>query len=382
VEVDEAKERAGEANSWVESEVMNFSLRKRRAGAAAKAAGAEGMLITHLPDVRYLCGFTGSSGAVVLVGGRAVLFTDGRYTAQAKIEAAGTRVVIAKKPAVIAACEWIEAAGVRRCGFDAAHTTVAALETMRTAVSSKVRRGMFVAVGSLVAGMREVKDKDEIALVRAAAQVGCELFDGMLTYLEAGLTEVEVAATLEYAARLAGAEGMSFDTIVASGERSALPHGHATTAKLPKQGFVTLDFGVILDGYCSDMTRTVHMGKAQAGERDVYDSVLEAQEAAVAVVAPGVTAGEVDEAARSVLRRDKLDQYFSHSTGHGVGLEIHEGPRLAAKQTQVLEQGMVITIEPGVYMPGRFGLRIEDMVLVTETGGEVLTPSVKAWIEL
>jgi Xaa-Pro aminopeptidase len=233
---------------------------------------------------------------------------------------------------------------------------------------------MFVAVGPLVARLREVKDAEEIARIRAAARVGCELFEGMLTYLEAGLTEAEVAATLEYAARLAGAEGMSFDTIVASGVRSALPHGRATAAKLPKRGFVTLD--------SSDMTRTVHMGKAMPGERDVYDSVLEAQEAAVAAVAPGVTAGEVDEAARSVLRRVKLDKYFSHSTGHGVGLEIHEGPRLAAKQKQVLEQGMVITIEPGVYMPGRFGLRIEDMVLVTARGGEVLTPSVKAWIEL
>jgi Xaa-Pro aminopeptidase len=362
--------------------VMNFSLRKKRAGAAAKTIGVDGMLITHLPDVRYLSGFTGSSAALVLVGSRATLFTDGRYTAQARIEAAGTKVVIAKKPALVAACEWLEAAGVTRCGFDAAHTTVDALETMRKTVPAKMRRGMFVAVGPVVAGMREVKDADEIKLIRAAARVGCDLFEGMLTYMEAGLTEVEVAATLEYAARLAGAEGMSFDTIVASGERSALPHGHATRAKLPKQGFVTLDFGVILDGYCSDMTRTVYMGKALPKVRDVYDSVLEAQEAAVAAVAPGVTAGEVDEAARSVLRRVKLDKYFSHSTGHGVGLEIHEGPRLAAKQTQVLEQGMVVTIEPGVYMPGRFGLRIEDMVLVTARGVEILTPSVKAWIEL
>jgi Xaa-Pro aminopeptidase len=361
---------------------MNFSLRKKRGGAAAKAAGVDGMLITHLPDVRYLCGFTGSNAVLVLVGGRATLFTDGRYTVQARAEAAGTKVVIAKKPAVVAACEWLEAAGVKRCGFDAAHTTVAALETMRKVLSAKVRRGMFVAVAPLVAGMREVKDADEINLIRAAALVECGLFEGMLTYLEAGLTETEVAATLEYAARLAGAEGMSFDTIIASGERSALPHGRATLAKLPKRGFVTLDFGVILDGYCSDMTRTVHMGKALPDERGVYDSVLEAQEAAVAAVAPGVTAGEVDEAARSVLRRVKLDKYFSHSTGHGVGLEIHEGPRLAAKQTQVLQQGMVITIEPGVYMPGRFGLRIEDMVLVTANGGEVLTPSVKAWVEL
>jgi Xaa-Pro aminopeptidase len=363
-------------------EEMNFSLRKRRAAAAAKSAGVDGILVTHLPDVRYLCGFTGSNAALVLAGRRTVLFTDGRYTEQAKVEAVGTRVVIAKKPAVVAACEWTAVAKVRRCGFDAAHTTVAALEAMRKAVPAKTRRGMFVAVGPLVARMREVKDAEEIAKIRTAARVGCELFEGMLTYLQAGLTEAEAAATLEYAARLAGAEGMSFDTIVASGVRSALPHGRATAAKLPKRGFVTLDFGVILDGYCSDMTRTVHMGKAMPGERDVYDSVLEAQEAAVAAVAPGVTAGEVDEAARSVLRRVKLDQYFSHSTGHGVGLEIHEGPRLAAKQKQVLEQGMVITIEPGVYMPGRFGLRIEDMVLVTAGGGEVLTPSVKAWIEL
>jgi Xaa-Pro aminopeptidase len=378
---------SGRAGSLGRIEEMNFSLRKRRAATAAKSAGVDGLLVTHVPDLRYLCGFTGSNGAVVLAGGRAVLFTDGRYATQAKAEAVGTRVVIAAKPAVVAACEWMAGAGVRRCGFDAANTTVAGLGAMRRAVArggsvARARSGMFIPVGPLVARMREIKDPEEIVKIRAAAQVGCELFEGMLSYLEAGLTESEVAATLEYAARLAGAEGMSFYTIVASGVRSTLPHGRATAAKLPKRGFVTLDFGVILDGYLSDMTRTVHMGKAMPGERDVYDSVLEAQEAAVAAVAPGVTAGEVDEAARSVLRRVKLDKYFSHSTGHGVGLEIHEGPRLAAKQKQVLERGMVITIEPGVYMPGRFGLRIEDMVLVTGKGGEVLTPSVKAWIEL
>lgn len=361
---------------------MDFRARKKRAAAAVAAAGVDGLLVTHLPDVRYLCGFTGSSAALVLARGGATLFTDGRYTAQAKAEAKGTRVVIAKKPAVATACEWMETAGIRRCGFDAAQTTVAGLESMRKAVSSRVRRGMFVAVGSLIARLREMKDADEIEKMRAAANLGCRLFDGMLDYLEPGLTELAVAAELEHAARLAGAEAMSFDTIVASGERSALPHGRASMAKLPKRGFVTLDFGVVLDGYCSDMTRTVHLGKALEGEREVYDAVLEAQEAAVAAVAPGVTSGDVDEAARSVLRRAGLDKYFSHSTGHGVGLEIHEGPRLAAKQKQVLEQGMVITIEPGAYMPGKFGLRIEDMVLVTAASGEVLTPSVKAWIEL
>ena len=361
---------------------MSLSLRKKSAVAAAKAAGMDGLLVTHLPDVRYLCGFTGSNGALALADGRAVLFTDGRYTAQAKVEAVGTRVVIAKKPAVAAACEWLDNAGVRRCGFDPAQTTVAALEGMRKAVSAKVRRSMFQATGPLVARLREVKDVEEIATMWKAARLGCRLFDGMLSYMQPGLTEIAVAAELEHAARLAGAEAMSFETIVASGERSSLPHGRATQAKLPRRGFVTLDFGVVVDGYASDMTRTVHMGKTLPDEREVYDAVLEAQEAAVAKVAPGVTAGEVDDAARSVLRKARLDRYFSHSTGHGVGLEIHEGPRLAAKQTQALEQGMVVTIEPGVYMPGRFGVRIEDMVLVTATGGEVLTPSVKAWIEL
>ena len=361
---------------------MTFSVRKRKAAAAAKAAGVDALLVTHLPDVRYLCGFTGSNAALVLAGSKAVLFTDGRYTAQAKAEVTGTRVVIAKKPVLPSACEWIEAAGVRRCGFDAANTTVAALESMRKAVSAKVRRGIFVAVGPLVARLRELKDAEEIQKIRAAAELGCRLFEELLEHIKPGVREAEVALALEVNAKMAGAEAMSFETIVASGGRSALPHGRASKAKLPKRGFVTMDFGVVLDGYMSDMTRTVHLGRALDGERDVYDAVLEAQEAAVAAVAPGVTAGGVDEAARSVLRRDGLDKYFTHSTGHGVGLEIHEGPRLAAKQTQVLEEGMVITIEPGVYMPGRFGVRIEDMVLVTKAGGEILTPSVKAWIEL
>jgi Xaa-Pro aminopeptidase len=361
---------------------MNFAARKKRAAGAAKATGVDGLLVTHLPDVRYLCGFTGSNAALVIAGGRAVLFTDGRYTAQAKDEVAGTRVVIAKKPVVTAACEWMVEAGVKRCGFDAVHTTVAALESMKKAVPAKVRRGMFVATEPLIARLREVKDADEVAKIRVAAQLGCRLFDEMLGYLRPGLKETEVAATLEHAARMAGAEAMSFETIVASGERSALPHGRASSARLPKRGFVTMDFGVVLDGYMSDMTRTVHLGRAQPEEREVYDAVLEAQEAAVSAVAVGVTAGEIDEAARSVLRKAGLDGYFTHSTGHGVGLEIHEGPRLAAKQMQKLEQGMVITIEPGVYMPGKFGLRIEDMVLVTAAGGEILTPSVKAWVEL
>ena len=175
---------------------------------------------------------------------------------------------------------------------------------------------------------------------------------------------------------------MSFDTIVASGVRSALPHGHATTARLPRRGFLTLDFGVILKGYCSDMTRTVHLGTPKPSERSAYQAVLEAQEAGVAAVGSGVSCGEVDEACRSVLRKAGLAEAFSHSTGHGVGLEIHESPRIGADQTARLASGMVVTIEPGIYLAGQFGIRIEDMVAVTRTGGQVLTPAPKALIEL
>jgi len=200
--------------------------------------------------------------------------------------------------------------------------------------------------------------------------------------LKPGHPEASAAAHLEFAAREHGAEGMSFETIVAAGPRSALPHGVASATRMPRRGFVVLDYGVILNGYCSDMTRTVCIGRATSEQRRVYDAVLEAQLAAIAAVAPGRTAGEVDEAARSVLKRAGLGQYFIHSTGHGVGLEIHESPRLAARQTDLLQPGMVITIEPGVYIGGKFGVRIEDMVLVTERGSEVLTRAPKVLLEL
>ncbi|HEV2618652.1 MAG TPA: aminopeptidase P family protein [Acidobacteriaceae bacterium] len=361
---------------------MSLNARKKQAMRAAKVAGVDALLVTHLPDVRWLTGFTGSNAALVLSGSRAVLFTDGRYTTQAKAEASGMRVVIAPKSAMIAACEWIAKARITRCGFDEGNTTVASLDQMRKAVPAGVRRKMFAPVGSLIAKLRWTKDADEVAKMRAAAALGCRLFESILSTMEPGMTETAVAAELEHAARNAGAEAMSFPTIVASGERSALPHGMASRKKLPRRGFVTLDFGVVLDGYCSDMTRTVHLGRATPQERAAYEAVLAAQEAGVAAVRAGTIAGDVDEAARSVLRTAGLADWFTHSTGHGVGLEIHEGPRLAQKQTQRLETGMIVTIEPGVYLPGKFGVRIEDMVLVTPTGGEILTTCTKAWIEL
>jgi Xaa-Pro aminopeptidase len=185
---------------------------------------------------------------------------------------------------------------------------------------------------------------------------------------------------MELAARNAGAEGMSFETIIAGGPRSALPHGRASLAAIPARGFVVCDFGVILHGYCSDRTRTVWMGAATAEGRRAYAAVLEAQLAAIDAIKPGVALQSVDGAARNVLKKHGLGKYFTHSTGHGVGLEVHEAPRVAQGQTDILQPGMVITIEPGVYLPGEWGVRIEDMVIVTPSGSEVLAPTQKEFL--
>jgi Xaa-Pro aminopeptidase len=347
-------------------------------------AGFPGLLVTHLPDVRYLCGFTGSSAALAVTRRTARLFTDGRYTAQAAEEVKAAQAKIVSGSPAIAGVQWLAAQpGVELAGFDAARTTVAELARWKTELPSRLRRGFLQSTpAAFVELLRCVKDEDELNLMKEAALLGCRLFDHILGFLRAGIPEIEVAAELEHQARMLGAEGMSFETIVASGARSALPHGRATEALLPRRGFVTLDFGIILKGYCSDMTRTVFLGKSKLDERHAYQTVLEGQESAVNAVAAGASCAEVDEAARSVLRREGLGEAFTHSTGHGVGLEIHEPPRVGAGQSTRLQAGMVVTIEPGVYLPGNFGIRIEDMVAVTRTGGQVLTPSPKALIEL
>ena len=347
-------------------------------------AGLTGLLVAHLPDIRYLSGFTGSSAALAVTRRSARLFTDGRYRAQAAEEVKGAQVEIVTGPPAVAAVQWLAAQpGAELAGFDPLHTTVAELSRFRAELPSKFRRTFLTALAApLIEPLRLIKDEDELKLMARAALIGCELFEHILGIIRPGIQEIEIAAELEHQARLKGAEGMSFETIVASGERSSLPHGKATTALLPRRGFVTLDFGIIREGYCSDMTRTVCLGKPKAGERSAYEAVLEAQESAVAAVAAGMICGDVDEAARSILRKAGMGDAFSHSTGHGVGLEIHESPRVGAGQKTRLQTGMVVTIEPGVYWPGKFGIRIEDMVAVTKTGGQVLTPAPKALIEL
>jgi Xaa-Pro aminopeptidase len=346
--------------------------------------GLSGLLVTHLPDLRYLSGFTGSSAALAVTRRAARLFTDGRYTAQAADEVKSAKAQIISGAPAVAAVQWLAAQpGAETAGFDPAWTSVAELTRLKAALPSKLRRAFLSPLAApLVEPLRNIKDEEELAVMSEAALVGCSLFEHILGFLRPGLKEVEVAAELEYKARLLGAEGMSFETIVASGVRSALPHGRATDTRLPRKGFVTLDFGIILRGYCSDMTRTVYLGKPKPRERAAYEAVLEAQEAGVVAVRPGASCGEVDEAARGVLRKAGLAEAFSHSTGHGVGLEIHESPRIGAGQKSRLQVGMVVTIEPGIYLPGQFGIRIEDMVAVALAGGRVLTPSPKALIEL
>jgi len=347
-------------------------------------AGLPGLLVTHPADIRYLSGFTGSSAALGVTRRQARLFTDGRYTAQAADEAKAAQVQIVTGPPAVAAVQWLAAQpGVALAGFDPARTTVSELTRWKAELPSPLRRSFLVtAPAPLVESLRMVKDDGELALMKEAALVGCRLFEHILAVFRPGITEIDVAAEIEHRARLLGAEGMSFETIVASGTRSALPHGRASSAPLPRRGFVVLDFGIILKGYCSDMTRTVFLGAPKPSERKAYQAVLEAQQAGVRAVTAGVTCAEVDEAARGVLRREGLAEVFSHSTGHGVGLEIHEPPRIGAGQTARLESGMVVTIEPGVYLAGNFGIRIEDMVAVTRNGCEVLTPATKALIEL
>jgi Xaa-Pro aminopeptidase len=347
-------------------------------------AGHSGLLVAHLPDIRYLCGFTGSSAALAVTRRRARLFTDGRYTTQAAEEVRGAGVGIVTGPPAIAAIEWLRAQpGVEAAAFDPGATTVAELSRWKASLPYRVRKRFLSELAEpLVMPLRMVKDHDELATMAEAALVGCRLFEHILGFIRTGLREIDVAAELEYKARQLGAEGMSFETIVASGERSALPHGRATSTVLPRKGFLTLDFGIILNGYSSDMTRTVYLGVPTAKERDVYEAVLEAQESGVGAVRGGAICGDVDEAARAVLRKAGLAEAFTHSSGHGVGLEIHEPPRIGAGQETKMLPGMVVTIEPGVYLAGQFGIRIEDMVAVTRSGGQVLTPAPKALIQL
>jgi Xaa-Pro aminopeptidase len=361
---------------------MDHSGRLRRLQAALPENKLDLFLVTHLPNVRYLCGFSGSAGALLVSDRGATFFSDGRYIAQARAEVSGARIVIARKAPFLAAAESLTGsrrgrAGKAVLGVEGESMPVAVRDRIVALLGSRFK---VRSAPPLVESARMVKDEEEISCIRRAVEMGAGLFRVALRTIRPGVSEVEVAGALEFAARCAGAEGMSFPTIVASGPRSAVVHGRASSSAISRRGFVVCDFGVILAGYCSDRTRTVHVGRPARVARQIYEAVREAQQAAIAAVRGGVSAGEVDGAARRVLRKCKLERYFTHSTGHGLGLEIHEAPRLAAAQSQTLEPGMVVTIEPGAYVPGKCGVRIEDVVVVTPGGCEVLAPRNKELI--
>lgn len=347
----------------------------RRARAAELVADRKlhALLVTNLHNVRYLTGFTGSNGAVLLRrDGAATLFTDPRYTVQSK-QQANCAVKIAKGPLTKSILQEIAARRVMRIGFEADNMTVSQLGLLQKDLPARAK---LEPASGLVEHLRAVKDADEIGRIRASVTANSAALEAALKRLKAGMTESEFSAEIDYQNRKLGAEAPSFDTIVAAGERAALPHAQPGATKIAP-GMLLIDMGAFRDGYASDMTRMVHVGPASAKYKRAYKAVLEAQLAAVAAVRPGVTTKAVDRAARSVLKGYGLEKEFVHSTGHGLGLEIHEQPRIGRRDKTKLEAGMAITIEPGVYIEGWGGIRIEDTVLVTANGCEVLTPTPK-----
>jgi Xaa-Pro aminopeptidase len=360
---------------------MDFRARQQKLREHLATPRFDALLISHLPNIRYLCGFTGSAGMLLVEEAGSVFFTDVRYDIQAHEEVEAVKVVIVRKGLLAGLGEWLDGrrkrSRGRTIGIEAEHLTVAEKKRLTQLVPAGVK---LKDAPSVIERARLLKDSDELNRIRAAVELGAKLFDRALEVLRPGVKESEVAGEMEYAARRAGAQEMSFPTIIASGARSALPHGRASDQPIAAGGFVVCDFGVILAGYCSDQTRTVWVGSASEEARRTYEAVRESQQAAIDAVRPGIPVGAIDDAARKVLRKARLARYFTHSTGHGVGLEIHEAPRVAAGQQEILQPGMVITIEPGVYFPGKWGVRIEDMVAVTAGGCKVLTPTSKDFL--
>jgi Xaa-Pro aminopeptidase len=337
------------------------------------------LLVTHPANWYYLTGFTGDSGALAVSAEGATLITDGRFTAQAREESPGTRLELQKGALYAFLGDWLLRRGMRRVGYDPGQWTVTQWKVLRKASGAKCKP---IEAGGIVEALRLKKDVQELAVMRKAAILAGEVLNGAVKLLKPGVKEIEIAAEIEYQMKNRGASGPSFETIVAFGKRSAMPHARPTSKLLKKNELVVLDLGVILGHYCSDITRTVYVGQASSRIRKWYRAVQEANQAATAAVKVGVTCGAIDAAAREVLKRNGLERHFVHSTGHGLGLEVHEAPRIARGQSIRLEAGNVITIEPGVYVEGAGGIRIEDDVVVGVQGSEVLTRSTRDLIEL
>jgi Xaa-Pro aminopeptidase len=339
----------------------------------------DALLITSPANWYYLTGFTGESGALVASRKGSTLITDGRFMVQGRGETSGIHILQQKGSLFESIGKFLRDSRFRRVGFDGNQVSVGQLQTLRRATGASVR---WVPVIGKVESLRMRKEAVELAQMRRAAILAGEVVQSAIGLLKPGIREIEVAAEIEYQMKMKGASGPAFETIVAFGTRAALPHARPTAKRLRKNELVVLDLGVILGHYCSDITRTVYVGRAPKRIRTWYQAVLKAQGAAIAAAKSGAACGDVDGAARELLAGYRLDHLFVHSTGHGLGLEVHEDPRVARGQKKRLEPGNVITIEPGVYSAGIGGIRIEDDVAIHAGRTEILTRAPRDLIEL
>lgn len=331
--------------------------------------GASAALICHPADLRWAVGFTGSNGLLVVTPEHAHFVTDGRYTAQAAAEVSEAAVHIAPR----SLADYVEehlSEGLDRAVVQSDRITVSELGRYREAIPTCE----FVPVAELLAASVASKTEAEIDAVRRAQALTCEVFESLLSLLAPGMTEQELAAEIVYQHLRRGASGMSFEPIVAAGARGALPHARPTSATIRRGDLVVIDMGCVLDGYCSDLTRTVAIGAPSDDARRAYDVVRDAQHQAIAKARAGMTGRQLDAVARDVIEAAGLGEAFSHSLGHGVGLDIHEWPRVSKTNDAPLPLGTTLTIEPGVYLEGAFGIRIEDVIVLREEGCDNLTP--------
>ncbi|AEH47261.1 M24 family metallopeptidase [Parageobacillus thermoglucosidasius] len=337
----------------------------------------DGMLVTNPYNRRYITGFTGTAGVAVISQDKAVFITDFRYIEQASKQVQGFEIVKHTGPIVEEVAKQVARLHIQKLGFEQEDVSYATFKAYEQAVNAELVPTSFV-----VEKLRLIKSESEIKILKEAAAIADAAFEHILSFIRPGVKEIEVANELEFFMRKQGATSSSFDTIVASGYRSALPHGVATDKVIEKGELVTLDFGAYYNGYCSDITRTVAVGEISDELKTIYNIVLEAQLRGMKGIKPGMTGKEADALTRDYITEKGYGDYFGHSTGHGIGLEIHEGPTLSARSDVVLAPGMVVTVEPGIYIPGLGGVRIEDDTVVTENGNEALTHSPKELIIL
>ncbi|NMA83818.1 MAG: aminopeptidase P family protein [Epulopiscium sp.] len=339
----------------------------------------DAILVQQAANRRYMSLFTGSSASLYISHQQQVLLTDFRYVEQATKQSPNYKIIDhTKKGLYVTLNELIMEDQAKSLGFEADAITYHQYEEY----NKHVKIEEMIPIQNVIETLRMVKSEDEIKSIQQAAKIADQAFTHILSVLKAGVTEKDMALELEFFMKKQGAQNLSFDTIVASGVRSSLPHGVPTHKIIEEGDFVTFDFGCIYDGYCSDMTRTVVIGKASDKQKEIYNTVLAAQEQGLASIRPEITGKEVDQVARDLITAAGYGAYFGHGLGHGVGLEIHEEPRLSLTGEKVLKTGMVVTVEPGIYIPDFGGVRIEDLVVVTEDGIENLTSSPKSLIEL